>query len=288
MDNVLKWIQDAWMGWSKYTDAGKLVALALAVLLYLGLFVKVRGAKKRLVIYSVIGAVICICPLTAAGVMAYQTRFYDYQWIWSLVPVTALIAMGGTMFLTEQCKPQGGWRTALRNSVVTLASVVIVLLCGSLGEGGVDAAKARADREHAEAVLEEVRVRYGEDVCLWAPAEILEYARLDGSIELYYGRDMWDASLNAYSYEGYSQEQMESYEWMETLDDWDIEISVEETKEHVRRALMDGADCALLPTGMSDWLKEPDSKELLLEQLEFEGAAEVTEIEGFYLVKLRW
>ncbi len=285
IQNVLNWIESAGLGWTAYMDGGKLAALALAAALFMGLTVGKRGNKGLLVLYGSLMMVLCICPITAAGLMAYQTRFYDYQWIWSMVPVTALIALGGTVFLTEEWKASGGMGR-FRALIVTVASVLVVVLCGGLGAGSVDTVAARQRADHAENVLAKVRTHCGTDVCLWAPAKVLEYARLDGETKLLYGRNMWDAALNAYSYDAYSEEQKELYVWMEKLDDWQIEITVDEVEEYVNRAYACGADCILLPTEMSDWLVEPESETVLLERLEKSGAG-VNELEGYYLLDLR-
>lgn len=280
-------IERAWSGWVRYTDDGKLAALAIAAIIYLLLVIKFKGPKGRLLIYAGIMTVVCICPVTAVILMKYQTEFYDYQWIWSMVPVTAIIALGGTVFVSEQCKSGKGWRVFFYNVVVTLASVAMLFLCGGLGEGNVDAVQAESDRAHAENILAQVRQQCGEEACLWAPADILEYARLDGKTELLYGRNMWDIALNAYSYDTYNEEEKELYQWMEHLDDWAIEISVEEVEEYVQRGFVAGAECILLPTEMSDWLAEPESETVLLECLRAHEEREVTVLEGYYLLKQR-
>lgn len=280
-----KMIQDAWMGWTNYTDSGKLVALVIVALLYLWLAVKCKGPQKRLMIYGVVTVVLCICPVTAAGLMYYQTRFYNYQWIWSMVPVTGLIALGGTVFLTEQWKDGKGWKSMLHNVIVTLASVVAISLCGGLGEGSVDAFEAREKRERSEAVLMDVQELYGDDLCLWAPADVLEYARIDGKMQLLYGRNMWDVALNAYSYDTYSEKRVELYEWMEHLDDWAIEISAGEVEEYVQKAFAEGADCVLLPDDFLEWM--PESEEALAELLKSSENVEATRLEEYFLLKLR-
>ena len=91
-------VQDAWAGWINFTDSGKMAALAIVALLYLWLAFRCKGPQKRLMIYGAITVTLCICPATAAVLMYYQTRFYNYQWIWSMVPLTALIAFAGTLF----------------------------------------------------------------------------------------------------------------------------------------------------------------------------------------------
>lgn len=278
-------IERAWNGWQNYTDNGKLAALAMAVVVYLFWASKVKGPKARFVIYAGIMILVCICPVTAVVLMKYQTAFYDYQWIWSMVPVTALIALGGTVFLIEQWRPGKGWRSLGYNAILTLASVLLLFLCGGLGKGSVDIVQADKDRSHGEAVLEQVKQQCGGDVCLWAPADILQYARLEGDMELLYGRNMWDIALNAYSYDTYSAEEEELYQWMERLDDWAIEISVNEVDEYVLRGFEAGAEVILLPTELSDWLVEPESEALLLECLGAYEGREVLVLEEYYLLK---
>lgn len=278
-------VERAWSGWIQYTDDGKLAALVLAAIVYLLFTIKWMGPKGRLVIYAGIMTVVCICPVTAVVLMRYQTEFYDYRWIWSIVPVTAVIALGVTLFIAEQCKAGKGGRVFFYNVIVTLASVAVLFLCGGLGTGSVDAAQAKNNRAHAECILAQVRQQCGEEACLWAPADILEYARLDGKRELLYGRNMWDAALNAYSYDTYNEDENELYRWMEHLDDWAIKISVEEVEEYVQRGFAAGAECILLPTEMSDWLPDTESETILLERLKAHEGREVTLLEGYYLLE---
>lgn len=276
-------VQNAWAGWQSFTDGGKLVAPALAAVVYMLMRKGRLGPAGRLVRYGGIAAVLCICPVTAALLMCYQTAFYDYPWIWSMVPVTALIALGGTVFLTDQWK-KGGWRTYLYNTVLTLLCVGVLMLCGGLGESRVDAAAQRQERVRVEAVLTEVRAVCGEEFCLWAPQEILEYARTrDGKISLLYGRDMWDAALHAYSYDVYSDEAEALYLWIEHLRDYGSEgfgtkESAAEGREYVRHAFAMGADVILLPDDILGLEKQ---------SLLFGEDVEIIKLEGYFLLKMR-
>lgn len=283
---LLQMPAEAWVGWKRYTEAGKLIVPVLAVLVCFGLFYQLKGHKGRFIRYGIVSVLLCVCPLTAAMFMVYQTRFYDYQWIWSMVPVTALIAFGGTYLWNAYWqKSQSGGNRVL-GLVVTMVSVVVLMLCGGGGkDGGTTAGKE--DRMHAQTVLAQVSTLCGENICLWAPADILEYARTDGSMQVFYGRNMWDAALNAYSYDTCPAEHEALYDWMEQLDDWDIEISCEEIIGRLQEAHDLGADCILFPTGVSEWFEGSDSEEALLEQLA-ECGATVWCIEGYYLVKMSW
>ncbi len=243
-----EYLHNAWSGWLGYTSAGKLAVLFLALTAYLVLGRGLKGPRARLVFYGGITAVLCILPVTAAILMKYQTLFYDYQWIWSLVPVTAVIALGGTVFLREQWKTGGGYRTFGRNVLLTLLCVGTLVLCSN-PDGADKGVRASAqERAQAAAVLERAREVCGDDFCLWAPQEILEYVReLDGSVRLLYGRNMWDEALNAYSYDVYSEDIKALYLWMEHLRDYGAEISEAELREQVQKGFASGADCILLP-----------------------------------------
>ncbi len=310
-------VRSAWVGWQSFTDGGKLAAPALAAFVYLIMRKGRLGPAGRLVRYGGIAAALCICPVTAALLMRYQTSFYDYQWIWSAVPVTALIALGGTVFLTDQWK-KGGWRTYLYNAALTVLCVGALALCGRLGECQVDAAAQQDERVQAEAVLAQTREVFGEEFCLWAPQEILEYARTwDGRICLLYGRDMWDAALHAYSYDIYPEGAESLYQWMEHLRDYGAEgfgtpKAAARGRECVELAFSMGADAILLPAdvpGLRDVSGLGDVPDLedapgqgdqsglggLAEQLEnkrdralfFGDDVEITELEGYFLLRMR-
>ncbi len=199
-------LNNAWIGWQAYISAGKLAALLGASLLFLWMVYR-KNSRKSLLIYGTVLAVGCVIPVTAAGLMLYQTKFYDYQWIWSLVPVTTLIAYGAVCFLGEH---KGDWR------LVGLLLVALTL-CGGMGKTPVQGDTSATERVKAEAVLQQLREKNPEGgICLWAPREIMEYAReADASVRLLYGRNMWDEWLNAYSYDTYSDELVALYEWME-------------------------------------------------------------------------
>lgn len=199
-------LNNAWIGWQAYISAGKLAALLGASLFFLWMVYR-KNSRKSLLIYGTVLAVGCVIPVTAAGLMLYQTKFYDYQWIWSLVPVTTLIAYGAVCFLGEH---KGDWR------LVGLLLVALVL-CSGMGKTPVQGDASATERARAEAVLQQLREKNPEGgICLWAPKEIMEYAReADASVRLLYGRNMWDEWLNAYSYDTYSDELVALYEWME-------------------------------------------------------------------------
>lgn len=214
---MTEYLGHAWQGWLGYTDHGKLAALLLAALLFLWLGRKsLQGQRRELLVYSTVMTACCICPVTAAGLMLYQTRFYDYQWVWSLVPGTIVIAWGMTLFLSRQWQEfrLTEWKKALP---VTCLLLAITLLCGSMGGEVTGTDPEKQDRQQAAEVLAQVAGQFPEgEICLWAPRKIMEYTReTDPGIRLFYGRNLWDQSLNAYAYDVYQKDMEAIYVWME-------------------------------------------------------------------------
>ena len=266
---MMELLQKAWAGWGNYITQGKLVALFLAVILFL-MFYKKGAGKRAFVWYAAVSGACCIFPVTAAFLMTYQTKFYDYEWIWSLVPLTALVAYGLTLLLTNVLQENKAAKKVTKVSVALLA-VAAILLCGTIGERKEDGYSAYMEvlhpygtdvqeafyRERAYAVVEAVREIAGEaDVMLWAPIEVMEYAReADGGLRLLYGRNMWDESLSGFSYDIYDKDLYDLYLWMETVDG-SLDLWTESLREDaaelpdaetcVKKAKEAGVNCILL------------------------------------------
>ncbi len=266
-------LKNAWLGWEQYIQDGKLIALFLAVLLF-GWFYKKCAEHQGLWLYATVATVGCICPMTAALLMTYQTKFYDYQWIWSAVPVTMLTAYGITLFLSEQWSSNN--KAKRKTAVaVTLLALGILLLSGGMGnsyEENLQREQERAECEEAYRMMAELRRMAGEDasVTLWAPADILEYAReADGGVKLLYGRNMWDISLNAYSYDEYSEEIKALYEKMENwagaeMSDADEPgaAGLRNPAEYALVAVREGVNCIIVPDSVA-WAAVLDMAEVL-------------------------
>lgn len=267
-------LRNAWTGWFRVTDGAKVMALFLAALLFL--WIGYRQEKQRALLrYSTAAALCCIVPVTAAALMLYQTRFYDYEWIWSIVPVTVITAYAGTRVLAEHW--QGFRREAWRKGLpVTVGLLAAVFLCNVSKGAGMDRETERAQRAEAKSILATVReeaaagdtgtpgiAAAGErSICMWAPRKVMEYVRrLDSSIILPYGRNMWDEALGAYSYGTYPKDIENMYQWMCVVEetctenDFDMtdimtekmgeqELSTRECMEAAKKA---GVDLLILP-----------------------------------------
>ena len=247
--------RNAWqLGWLRFTGNGKLPALLLAALLFLWL----SGSWKRhraFFCYAAVSTFLCMVPVTAVILMRYQTRFYDYEWIWSMVPMTAAAAWGATEFLVPRNNALSSSRTG-KNLPVLLLLMAVLALCGGPWRSGVDAKAQRERRDQAEKALSLVTESGDEEICLWAPKEILESARRQpGSPRLLYGRNLWEEALNAYSYDTCSGEIRELYLWMENVqregtaqvDDGEGGERLIAGEDCLRTALGAGANRILLP-----------------------------------------
>ena len=278
---MAEYLQSAWTGWTGYTDNGKLPALLMAVLLFLWF-----GRKKReqapFLVYTSVMTVCCILPVTAALLMLYQTKFYRYEWIWSLVPVTAIIAYGLTCAWTEyRAENKGQWKKTVP---VTLLLLTLLLFCGSLGGTLWDRDTRKEERITAYSVLEQLSGRYsGDTLCLWAPGEIMEYAReKDAGILFPYGRNIRNGFLNAYSYDVYQEDTVMLEQWMEHMSmtgepDMETELPsryVVTLETCVEKALEQGVNCILITGEASD-----NALARLEKVLEIKAEA----LEGYYL-----
>lgn len=225
---MLELVRNAAEGWSRYTDEGKYAVLLLGILLYLWYVRaacgdhsrkdKKQSMEKLFFSYAALTAAAAVFPPTAAILMLYQTKFYDYEWIWSAVPVTAVMAYGMAMLYLKWYRA-GGPKKLFRSLTAAGAGLALLFLCGNLGSPGYDGRTEAAVEEKAALLLDKLaETGDTENICLWAPAEVLSYVRrLDGNITLLYGRNMWEEALNAWSYDAYEPETKALYQWMEQL-----------------------------------------------------------------------
>ena len=229
-------IKNAVDGWYRYTSQGKYAVLflgSLVVLWALQVAVNTAGGGKEvnsfresgtlkrrthLLIFASVMAGLAIFPLTAAVFMKYQTSFFDYEWIWSSVPVTLIIAWGITEIYLKCYRER--WR-GKKGTAAAFAGILlaIVFLCGNMGQGVKNRLLTESGEQKAAVIMDKLGENGNtQNISLWAPADILQYAReIDGNIKLLYGRNMWEKALNAYSFDTYDEQVCKLYEWMEQL-----------------------------------------------------------------------
>jgi len=245
---MMELLKNAWKGWLDFMGAGKMSALFLLGLLvcaYLGL--GEDRSKRELFRYSGVMAALCICPFTAVLFMLYQTKFYDYEWIWSLVPMAGVIACCEVLFLEWFWRREQG--RGVRVLCMLAALLALNLFSSSMGNEKWRVEDLGPEREKVRAVVSEM-MRDEEEIVLWAPEEIVRFARgLDGNIKLLYGRNLWQEHLNAYSYDTYPQEVWKLFAWMEMAGRYgrvtvpmDLDFVSEERGLYAGSTL-DGRDC---------------------------------------------
>lgn len=265
-------IRNAWTGWSDFMMAGKLPALLIAVFMFAFLYphlsreysnnVKLYGDKEKVLLwYTGIMAALCICPVTASILMIYQTRFYNYEWIWGYVPTTAVLALGGGIVLNLIWRKYYTLRDKIRAALLTLLLAGIVVICGYTGKGNND---TFSEYNRVNRVVTEIINSGISDPCLWAPKEVLMYARdCSADVRLLYGRNMWDNALNAYSYDTYPEKYEEIFQWMENVCD------STETGDYtcIQNAIDSGANVIVLPDTIgeetADYMEECAGKNAL-------------------------
>lgn len=218
-------IKNAQFGWLQYTSNGKMAALLLVALLFLWFGQKaIREKYRTLILYTTIMTIVCICPFTAMLLMKYQTKFYDYQWIWNTVPVTAVIALAVTNFWLSIMEKYGNnHRNEWKKIGITFVLVAIVCISGGMKKNIEVAKTDKEDVKAAGMILEKISETGQIRECsIWAPKEIMEWVRsLNGEVNLPYGRNMWDEALNAYCYDIYGKQEEVLYKWMCSVEEAD-------------------------------------------------------------------
>ena len=309
-------LNNAWNGWGNYIFYGKYPALLLLVLVVFWFFSD-RKREQVLLGYTTVMTVCCICPLTAVPLMLYQTKFYDYQWVWSYVPLTIVVAFAGTLVLghcrelTDTDIAPGNLKDKLASkgkvAVAALMIVILILLCGRMTDpltevktdwmqsNGAKAAVEAVAEIAAEADDQFVSHDAENRILLWAPKEVMAAARMYcPDFQLPYGRDLWDASLGAYTYDTYTEVEDDLCQWMHcagvfgTVDGYRLDGTVLEGKVCMKQALELGVNCIVVPAVMTQ--EAVAELETILEKVPAQDGnrnhnrdVQIEQIENYYL-----
>jgi hypothetical protein len=267
-------------GFDMFVAEYKYFALVICCVVYV--FMNWKRYKKTksetFFVFCVLMIAMIIFPVTGMALQIYQTKFYDYPWVWSCVPMAAMIAWGSVAFIFEEIprriqkeegkstKGQLFWKNLCGIAVI----VAILFMCGNQGRLNALDEKTVQDEMAAEQILEYLETNnLLVDHVVWGKAGVLQYLRShNGQVVLLYGRDMWEAKAGAYDYEGYTKEEIACYEWMEILSSahnlylLEVEQPTKEivqalsTEEHIKAARSMGADIVILPTKMIVWMEK--------------------------------
>ena len=298
MNRIVTYFEAVLQGIGRYFEANKLIVLVLAMLLAWWLTDEKPGSEKgrTMIRYTLVMSLVLLFPVTAVFVMIYQTAYYDYEWAWSMVPVTALIAYGAVLLIEK-----GVQKGRLLLGILGVAAVLC--LCGNQGTlMTVDSDAAEAQENTAEILREIYALDIEEPCTLWAPKDVMEQVRrLDGKILLIYGRDMWDTKAGAYDYEAYSPELTNAYVWLEVMTQQAEVASImadpiasftvlcmEEDlnrarEEYLGTVLENGANVLVLPNLVAEHIEESILKLTGEKQLDLQNS--YTEEYTIYLLK---
>ena len=231
--------------------------------------------------------ILLLVPVTAVCFLIYQSRFYDYGWVWSMVPLAPVIAWGTVTIvwveLPALCKQTGTGQEAtgsrkyrIRRLPAGLVSysgmavaILVLFLCGNQGQLKQVSGEILHQQQVAEAILNYMDEDNGtQNITFWGPKEMMQYIRShSGQVNLYYGRDMWDAKAGAYDYEAYTPEEITAYEWMELVSAphnlYLIEINQTNAsidgalaeEIHLKRAVSEGVNHIVLPSRITGWME---------------------------------
>lgn len=272
---MIGYIASTWSGWLDFVGYTKIVGLFFVIVIALWLM-GIWQKKGTFFVASVLCTVLCLIPFSAAVLQVYQTPFYEYSWIWALVPMIPFLAYGATeiygQLWVEKKLPR---QTRI---LMTGMGVLICVLCISFTGPGMQETSKKKAMEETKQVLETV-AEYGDDILqdeltLWAPKEIISYARMFApQIRLYYGRDMWQKELDVFTDDRYSEKQQEDFAWMEAS----CQAAATEPMSGVgqlQQAVLQGVNVIMF---------DKNTGEDLIQELEQFFSVEAGKIRGYYV-----
>ena len=246
-----------------FNGRGKFLGLLLVVLLFLFIFLR---EKKPFLIYGLIMALSVICPLTGVILWKYQTRFFDYINLLYLVPVVCVTAYGAVKASNLICLKTG------KHYPFYILLIVLLFISANFGlEDITGSGKDETEFEKAEIIAEAIEeISDGERVLVWGPEFVMENVRLfSKNIYPIYGRDMFEESMKAYTYDSYGEDEIFLCEVMSAMEAKSAETveseadtehasdgksltSIETIEEAVDIAMGRGTLAILIPAGAEE------------------------------------
>lgn len=214
--------QNALNGPGSYFRSNYMMVLVMGLFLYFFVVeTDITSREKRLLRLAAVLLALMLFPVSAMALMLYQTRYYSYSWIWSLMPVTLLISWGSVTVLwrhTGQNRRDG--RAARRLTAGVAVLLVLLLLTGNLGSIQTLSEEEKDQNNRAEQVAACLQEIPGtKESLLWGSRPVLEAVRRQNSgIKVLYGRNMWEPAVAAHTYDTYPLEQQRLFDWAELID----------------------------------------------------------------------
>lgn len=249
---MIQGIFSSYANWLEFNTQSKLLGVLAVALLFLWL----GGDYKRHESFwgfTGLSFALCLFPPTAYLLQLYQSLIYHGAWIYTLVPVIPMIGYAVVVYVLEYNSDRQRKRFE-KCAVVAAVLAILVLSVGNKKEIFVEEnhnRQLKLTTEVLDAAQELAGMNGLENLVLWAPEEILQYARIvEPEIVLYYGRDMWEKGLEYFTDDRYTSECRQDYEWMK--DNADIYAVRQESDyqgaRRIHNALKGGVNCVILPS----------------------------------------
>ncbi|MCR5255675.1 MAG: hypothetical protein K6D96_07045 [Acetatifactor sp.] len=219
---------------AKYNGRSKFLGLFLISLFIIFVFLR---EKKSFQIYGLIMFLALICPVTGALLWKYQTRFFDYLNLLYLMPVSVITAYGAVKIydlINEKIQ---------KRYMFYIFFALVVYISGNFGlESITELDRSEEDLSRAKVLLEAVSEEaQGQRVIIWGPEFLMENVRiLSENIYPVYGRDMFEESIKAYTYDTYDEDVIFLYEAMSALENKADATEVESNPSTEGKALISG------------------------------------------------
>ena len=211
----MSYMREALLGISEYFTANKLITVCFAILLY-EFFVHEK--LSPFLKYVLATLLVLLFPVSAAVLLIYQPAIYDYGFLWTLMPVVAVIAYAGVRFLWD-ILPKAEAPGKGKYVIGAFAVLGILFLLGNRGCVQMVSMEEAALRSGYEQLGE----TFSEDTMLWGPRDLMQWVRRKhGDVKLVYGLDMWDAAAAAYDGDAYAPELIAAYEWMLAVEEYNV------------------------------------------------------------------
>ena len=215
--------------WMSSRQRSVCLALALAA----AVFILVNEDKQMSVLKQMAAGFLGIClifynPLIAFIYEKVSGKYYPFAKLGLGLPFLPFLAAAGAVLLVKIGRNKRDKLVLAAGFVLTAflsGNLVLFASVDSAGNSAVDPYDSELSSAQGESMQQMIRNaaqelrELGAAPLLVAPKEIMEeIRRLDGSIVLAYGRDMWQTQALSYLHETYDEEQILLCQMMESKD----------------------------------------------------------------------
>jgi len=185
METLIEYWNLALNGFAEWMTAYKYLAPVVGLMLY-GYMCRERYRSRNQRAfwgYGVTVITLLMVPVTGMCFLIYQTRFYDYGWVWSMAPLAAILAGGVVELVFEQLPTEtmiggermNGKRLAFIRLCGLLAAVAVLFMLGNQGRLQQASAEELQVRDSSEEILQYMEEQaLLQDTILWGPKDMMQ------------------------------------------------------------------------------------------------------------------